>query len=798
MTTIWQDIRYGFRMLVRSPGLSFVIILTLTIGIGVNTALFSLVEWLWLRSSPFSDPDRIVRLYASSGRDREYSFSYPDYLDLQSQMPSFDGLAAVEYRGATLHGEPWSRSLRVAVVSRNFFSVLGVRAEKGQMFSEQDDQDRKNLPGVVISHRLWKSQFNGDSNLVGQSIDLRGSSIVLGIAPSMFMGIRRFRPIDVWYPVETWGRPEERQSRRDRTFMVLGRLKPNADIQTARNEAKVIFKRLELKDLSSLEDFKPLLLTESECRAEQVGSTSLFLIGIAFVVLIIACANISGLLLAKAEVRSNEISVRQTLGCTRIRLIRQLLTEGWLLSLISVGCSLLLVYWILEALRAFLPPVLADPEAGIGLNLQVIGFGILLSFMATVLIGLVPVFHALRPNLLYVLRVDALHSSNRRRTLFGLNSLVVGQLALALVLTVVASLLFRSFLKLTSVDLGFVRKDILLAEVYPRCARDELPAFYRDLRLQVLSLPKVKNAGFAIHAPFGGSRGGYSRQVSLLDSGKEPNASGPDVNCNIVDPYYFETLGVKLLRGRGFTEQDAQSGSRSVVINEAMARRFWPDQNPVGQLIGLGRNARDKAQVIGVVQDGRYHQVSRSMESYMFIPFGQDISYEMTLLVETEGNARALVEPVRKTLRRASRDMSLYPMTILADSIRDNTLTEEIAAHLVGSLSLIGLYGVIAFTVSRRTHELGIRMAVGAGGHDIIRLVLRQGFKLGLIGLGIGFVGAFMAGYIIRAALYDISPLDPMALAGSFIVLLATTMLACYLPARRAARIDPMEALRYE
>jgi putative ABC transport system permease protein len=293
--------------------------------------------------------------------------------------------------------------------------------------------------------------------------------------------------------------------------------------------------------------------------------------------------------------------------------------------------------------------------------------------------------------------------------------------------------------------------------------------------------------------------------VILLDAAERPGGSGVAVNCNIVDSYYFETLGIQLLRGQGFTEQDVQSGSRSVVINEAMARRFWPDKNPIGQLIGLGPNAKDTAQVIGVVRDGRYHRVSHSMQSYMFIPFGQDISSEMTLLVETEGNAHTLIEPVRKTIRRASSDINLYPMTTLGASIRDNTLGEEIIARLVGSLSLlglflaaVGLYGVIAFTVSRRTHELGIRMAVGAGCHDIIRLVLRQGFKLCLIGLAVGLVGALIVGQAIKAALYGVSPLDPLALTTSFLILLATAMLACYLPARRAAKIDPMEALRYE
>jgi predicted permease len=804
MMAIINNIKYGLRMLARSPGLSIVMILTLTIGIGVNTALFSVVDWLWLRSSPFSDPDRIVRFFAASAHGCQRTFSYSDYLNLQSQMPSLDGLAAVEYRGASLHGEPWSKSLLVGSVSRNFFSVLGVQAVKGHVFSEQDDRERQNLPGVVISHRLWKSQFNSDPNLVGRSIELTGTSrVVLGIAPSSFTGVRRSTPTDIWYSVETWDKPEKRPPI-NRSFMLLGRLGPNADIRSAMAEAMVAFRRLDLKDVSTLEDLKPLLLTEPEYRTEEAGSSSLFLLSVALVILVIAFANISALLLVRAEARSNEIAVRQALGCTRVRLVRQLLSEGWLLSSFSAGCSLLLVYWVLELSRAFLPAALADPEAGIRLNPQVVGFTIVLSFVATSLFGLAPAFRGLSPNLLYALRAGTLHASQTRRTFFCLNSLVAGQLALALVLTVVASLLLHSFLKLTAVDLGFVRKNILLAEVYPACPRNKLEAFYRDLRLQVLSLPGVKNASFAFHEPFGGSRGGYSRIVSLLDSTKGPSGSGVAVNCNIVDAHYFETLSIQLLRGRGFTEQDVQSGSRSVVINETMARRFWPDKDPVGQIIALGSNAKDTARIVGVVRNGRYHDVAKSMQSYMFIPFGRD-KYEMMLLVETQGNAHALIEPVRKTIRRAGPDMSLYPMTTLGDSIRNNTFGEEIAARLAGSLSLlglflsaVGLYGVIAFTVSRRTHELGIRMAVGAGYRDIMRLILRHGFKLCLIGLGIGLVGALIAGQAIKAALYGISPLDPTALIFSFFVLMTTTVFACYLPARRAAKIDPMEALRYE
>ncbi|MEJ2705966.1 MAG: ABC transporter permease [Sedimentisphaerales bacterium] len=445
-------------MLARSPGLSLVIVLTLTIGISVNTTLFSFVDWLWLRSSPFSDPDCIVRFFATSAHGRQRTFSYSDYLDLQSQMPSFDGLAAVEYRGATLRGEPWCKSLLVGSVSRNFFSVLGVQAER-------DDRDRQNLPGVVISHRLWKSQFNSDPNLVGRSIELTGSSrVVLGVAPPSFTGVRRSVPTDIWYSVETWDRPEKRQSPRDRSFMLLGRLGPNADIQSARAEARVAFERLELKDLSTLEDLKPLLLTEPECRAEEVRSSSLFLLSVALVILVIAFANISGLLLVRAEARSNEMGVRQALGCTRVRLIRQLLTEGWLLSSFSAGSSLLLVYWVVGLSRAFLPAALADPEAGIRLNPQVVGFTIVLAFVATSLFGLAPAFRGLSLNLLSALRAGALHASQTRRTFFGLNSLMAGQLALALVLTMMASLLLRSFLKLTAVDLGFIRKNILLAE----------------------------------------------------------------------------------------------------------------------------------------------------------------------------------------------------------------------------------------------------------------------------------------------------------------------------------------------
>ncbi len=700
MGTLWHNIRHGFRMLRRNPGFTAVVVITLALGIGVNTAVFNVAEWLCLRRAPFADPGRVVRLFAASEGRGEGGFSYPDYLALKEQMISLSGLTAIEYRGASLRREPWSRDLTVGVVSRDFFDVLGVRACLGRMFSEDDDDTLKVLPGVVISHELWRSQFGADPHVVGGPAVFSGRPhLILGVAPPEFTGERYTMPPDVWYPVETWGNPDERQSRDMRSFSLIGRLRTGVSLQDAQKQAEVVFARLELKDSGTQAAQKPYLVSEPDYRLKGFGSYSLFRGAIAGLVLLIACANVSGLLLARAEVRSKEMAVRRSLGCTRVRLVQQLLAEGWMPSVLSLAASLLLAYWMIGVLRASLPPAASDPASGVRLNFVTVGFAVMIGLVATLVSGLLPALYASMSDPLLALKADTARAPRSGGTVCGLNALVVGQLATALVLVAATSLLFRSYLNCCAVDLGFDRKNILLTEVCPTGDLNRCQAFYRELLPRLRSVPGVKDASVGATAPYVFTQCGWTHQVFPLGG----DNNGCTATYNVVAPHYFQTLGIPILRGRGFEDQDGRSPSKVAVINETMAKRLWPDQDPVGQFLRLGPASTDMVQVVGVIRDGRYRSITGAPGPYMYVPLGQEFSFLTMLLVKTEGNAPAVRQSVCDMLRKLDPDMDLYPLTPLADAIRDTMSGQKGGTELAGFLSFLGLVLACIGTASIHT-----------------------------------------------------------------------------------------------
>jgi predicted permease len=804
MQAVWQDIKYGIRMLVKTPGLTAVALGSLALGITLSTVVFSLADAIWLRPMPFRDPGRVVRISALSGQGSGGGLSYPDYLELQAQVRSLSGLTVVEPREETLFGEEYSQNLVADVVSRNFFSVLGVRPHAGRFFHENDDSSMKNVPSVVLSHALWQHRFGGDPNLVGKAIVLSGRDvIVLGIASQDFTGVRRLIPTDLWCPVETWGHLEERATRDRQSNAVFGRLRSGSTVQQAQAEAEAVFQRLDLRDRATGSPQRALVVPETAFHGEY-AAYGLLMMAIVGVVLVIACVNLCGLLLARAETRHREMAVRAALGAGRGRLIRQLLIESLLLSLIGLACSIIPARWLIGLLPAFLPSRVLD--FGARLDVRVMTFAAVVSLATVLLIGLAPAVHASRPNLVPVLKADV-SSCRPRREYLGLNALVVGQLALALVLVSMASLLLKSLVKCYTEDLGFERKDILLADLSPHGNEEYCREFYRQLLERVRALPGVTRASLAGCVPLSPYGTCGRRKIFLPPGHAQARPDGWTFQHNVVEPDYFKTMGIRILYGRAFQEQDGRSAPKVALVNEAMAKRFWPGEDPLGKQIWIDDSSTEPTQIIGVVQDGKYRQIDtqEGAEPYLYLPYSQIRWYGMILLVEAKGDPAMWIGPVRKEIRALSDTIDIYPMSTIKQYVRFQMVGRDLMTKLSAVLALValglasvGLYGVISYAVSRRTQEIGIRIALGAGRSDVLKSVLLRGCLLAFLGGGIGLVVALAIAQALRSALYAVKPMDPVPIGLSFLVLLAVALLASYLPARRAARIDPMVALRYE
>jgi predicted permease len=513
----------------------------------------------------------------------------------------------------------------------------------------------------VISHELWRSQFGADSRRVGGPITLDGRSYtLLGVASPDFKGERHTMPPDAWYPVETWGHSEERASRGSASFSLLGRLRSGVSAEQAQEEAQVVFTQLFLEDSVTGIVPTPLVMTEPDYRLRGGVGYGFFRGGIAGLVLLIACANLSSLLLARAQVGAKEMAVRRSLGCTRLRLVRHVFIEGGMLSLLSLAASLFLAHGVIGFLRASLSPAASDPLSGVHLNLTTVGFCVGTAFLATLAFGLFPALYAARVDLLLALKTDSARATHPGRTLWGLNVLVVGQLALGLVVTATASLLFRSYRNCCAADLGFDRSNILLAQISLGGSKEECMAFSDRLLAQVRSLPGVREASVGITAPYVFSQCGWTHQVSL------PRQTTADrtacaATYNVVEARYFTTLHIPVLRGQGFDEYEGRSGAKVVVINETLAERLWPESDPVGQFVRMGPSDSDVARVVGVVRDGKYHSITDPPKPYLYVPLGQEFSSDVRLLVKTDGNLAALQGPLRETIRKLDPAMDLFP-----------------------------------------------------------------------------------------------------------------------------------------
>jgi len=791
-----QDLKFACRQLLKSPGFTTMAVLSLAVGIGLNSTVFSALDAAFLRPMAFQDPETIMRVEAPA-------FSYPDYRELSSQCRSLSAVVAVSRHAAILRRRDSSETLPNEVVSANYFSVLKVGALIGNVFSEQDPRLREDAL-VVISYGLWRSHFGADPAIVGQPIVLNGQIYtVLGVAQKGYNGVNRFPKAELWLPAER--ERQMRDNRQYRDFSLLGRRAPGASEAQVRTEIETIVSRLGLKDARTGQPERVLVFSETESMLDHGGKLSLLIMLVVGLVLLVACANVSSMLLARNEERRREIAVRLALGAGRRRLMRQLLVESLVLATLGASCGVLLTAWARGALLAVLPAIYLQFTPELRLDHRVLGLTVSLTILATLVFGLAPAWRAGKTDLATVMKGDAAAGRGRWSRLRGRNLLVVGQLAVSVVFLVSAGLLVRGFLRGLAVDLGFEKKDMLHVLIAADLDGVKRRAYYKQLIERIGALPGVKQVSLALRPPLGLSGGGATQRVFLSDDEASGNTEGRALGFNIVGTNFFQTMGIRLARGRCFNGRDNASGAPVVIISEAMARRCWPGQDPIGRFVRIGTRQSPPAEIVGIVRDVVQNQIGEIPEPFIYLPFDQRMWGEMTLLVETKGDPAPVVGLVRREMRSLNPDIAPAFVDTQKEVIRGALLPQWAAAWLSGALGLLafvmaaaGLYGVVSYSVARRTHEIGVRAALGARPADTMRMVLRQGILLALVGLTVGLPMALALGRVLQSMLFGLSPADPLTLLGSSVLVVGVAALACYVPARRATKVDPMMALRAE
>jgi len=780
----WQDLRHGCRQLAKTPGTTSLAVLSLAVGIGINTTIFSVMDSAFLRPLPLRDPEGVVKF-------ERPLLSLAEYGQVRSEMKSLSGLVASSRVNLLLKDREGTELLPARAVTEDYFEVLGIEPAAGRLFSRRSPDLHE--PIVVLSHALWQRRFGGDPAVVGQTITLSERALtIVGVAAKGVTGEDRLPTTEVWYPAAS--QPNRFPANR-REFTMAGRLQPAATPAQARAEAVTIFARPEWEPLGvNRLGERVRVVTERESRMDHGGRLTYFMGPVVGLVLLVACANVSCLLLGRYEQRRREIAVRLALGASRWRVMRYLLTEGVLLALLGGGLGLALTAWGIRAVPSVLPVTLATFAPDVQLDLRVLGLTLGLSVFATLAFGLMPAWRASRLDVSSMLKSEDGHLGRTPSR----NVLVVTQVAVAMLFLALAALFARGFWTGLSRDLGFSQRNLLLAYVAPEGpSRRKFDEFLDNIRRAVGELPAVQAVTIANTVV------GSHRTMSVRIPGVE---TAETIACNLVDSGFFATVGIPLQRGREFDAHDNRAGGRVVIISEAMARRYWPKENPVGQTVFIGRNELVPREVVGVAGNvSDLTERNPATQPFCYLPLRQEQMGDLMLIVNTRCPPAELASATRDAVRRMEMPAATFLIDTIEGHLRTTLMPQWFGAWLGGVLgglafllAVSGLYGVIAYAVARRTRELGIRIALGAMPHEAVKLVLGQGIVLALIGVGVGLLLAIIAGSALRSILYGISPADPLALVGSALVVLLVAVLASWLPARRAAKVDPMVALRAE
>ncbi|MFC1761139.1 ABC transporter permease [Planctomycetota bacterium] len=796
MTTTLNDIKFTIRQLRKSPGFVAVAVLSLAIGIGLNTTLFTALNAAFLRPLSFSNSHEIVHI------TWPHRFSYPEYLDLEKQSRTLSGVVATASGGAMLNRDGRTELLNNSLVSSNYFQVLGIKPYVGRFFSPES-LPSNHEPTVVLSYNLWQRGYQRDPQICGKTIWLDNHSYtVLGVTPKNFSGIDRFPSIDIWRPVDVQGGMGNSSS-----FSILGRLAPGMDVEAALAEVDMLVEGLGINLTQFGRTLKVSVISESDT-VKDFGPLISMVMAVPVLVLLVACANVSALLLARYESRQHEIAIRRALGSSRWRLLRQCLTESLLLSFLGTVLAVVLAQWAVSLLPALIPDLTMPILPDFRLDRRVLTMIFMLMGLATLFFGLIPALRVTRIDPAVHIKEHVSSSHGKRRT-FGRNTLVIGQLAVSLIFLATTGLFIRGYVAGFSTDLGFQSKEMLLIQLSPGAFglnRNQAQAYYTNLIEQVEAVPTVKQVSLASFVPFSASGGGARKQVYVPSDKSDVSQEGRAWPYNVIHPDYFKTMDIPVRQGRVFNDIDCTSNAKVAMISETAARRFWADKDPIGESLFIGGMQGEAYQIVGIVRDVRTTDLVTPPEPYLYLPCGlKEVHSEMTLLVETQGKAGLAAEPIRRVMQTVNRNIRPLIVTTLKEQVRFALLPQWIASWLFGVLGLsaftmaiAGLYSLVSYSMARRTHEIGVRLAVGASSMNILVTALRQGLILAVMGVCIGLPVVLGLGYVLRTELFGVNPADPLVLVGASSVVIAVSLLASWIPARRAARIDPMEALRYE
>ncbi|MGH9940720.1 MAG: ABC transporter permease [Blastocatellia bacterium] len=835
MQTLLQDLRYGARMLLKNPGFTLIAALTLALGIGANTAIFSLTDQILLRLLPVEKPEELVVLRSpgpkrgrvSSDGDDAASFSYPMYKDLRDRNNAFSGLLARYATSLSVAGNGQTERADGELVSGNYFEVLGVRPALGRVFNQEDDRVPGAHPVVVLSHAYWARRFGADPAILNKTLTVNGALMtVIGVSRAGFQGVQVGQTPDVFIPMmmkarmtPNWNGLDDHQ---DYWLAIMGRLKPGFSRAQTEEAVRPSYRSILEEELPLMRGLnaerrqrfldKRILLDDGasgrQVLQRDVKKPLLILVGMVGLVLLIACANVANLLLARGAARQREIAVRMALGAGRWRLIRQFLVESLLLSLIGGVVGLIVAAWTINGLVAAIPPSIGLLGLSAELNARLLGFNLALSALTGLLFGVAPAARATRLNLEATLREQGSSVSGSLSHVRFRKSLVVSQIVLTTVLLVGAGLFARSLNNLQRLDLGLRADHLITFSIAPELngySPQRTIAFFDELRQGIAALPGVRSVSAAEIPILTDSNSSSNVTIEGYQAQEQEDMN---VRHNRIGPDYFATMSVPLLSGREFTVSDAAGSPKVAVINETMARRFFANRNPIGShfAFGAGNRVRPDIQIIGVVKDSKHATAREQARPFAYLPYAQETGLgKITFYARTDQDVASIAPALRREVGRLDNNLPIYELKTLRQQADESLFADRFLTFLsvcfgllAAALAAIGLYGVMAYTVTRRIREIGIRIALGATQSRVAWLILREVALLALVGLLAGAPLAFVLGRAAESLLFGVKASDPLVFAAASLLLGCVALLGGYLPARRAAKVDPMVALRCE